>query len=105
MAILRRARQPSAVFLPGESHGQRSLEGYSPWGCKELDTTEQLTFIMRSKYLLARGLQESLKPTSEQRGRGCALWGTQPAESLRALPSRVWPWVASGRLSLAEFRV
>ena len=31
------------IFLPGESHGQRSLEGYSPWGHKELDTTEQLT--------------------------------------------------------------
>ena len=31
-----------SVFLPGESHGQRSLAGYSPWGCKELDTTEQL---------------------------------------------------------------
>ena len=28
------------VFLPGESHGQRGLVGYSPWGCKELDTTE-----------------------------------------------------------------
>ena len=31
------------VFLPGESHGQRSLAGYSPWGHKETDTTEQLT--------------------------------------------------------------
>ena len=31
------------VFLPGESHGQRSLASYSPWGCKELDTREQLT--------------------------------------------------------------
>ena len=31
------------VFLPGEFHGQRSLEGYSPWGCKESDTTEQLS--------------------------------------------------------------
>ena len=30
----RRARQPAPVFLPGESHGQRSLVGYSPWGCK-----------------------------------------------------------------------
>ena len=28
------------VFLPGESHGQRILEGYSPWSRKELDTTE-----------------------------------------------------------------
>ena len=36
----RRAWQPSPIFLPGESHGQRSLAGYSPWGCKELDTTE-----------------------------------------------------------------
>ena len=26
--------------LPGKSHGQRSLVGYSPWGCKESDTTE-----------------------------------------------------------------
>ena len=29
------------VFLPGEFHGQRSLVGYSPWGHKEVDTTEQ----------------------------------------------------------------
>ena len=29
--------------LPGEFHGQRSLGSYSPWGCKELDTTKQLT--------------------------------------------------------------
>ena len=32
--------QPSPVFLPGKSHGQRSLVVYSPWGHKELDTTE-----------------------------------------------------------------
>ena len=36
----RRKWPPTPVFLPGESHGQRSLVGYSPWGCKELDTTE-----------------------------------------------------------------
>ena len=29
-------------FLPGESHGQRSLVGYSPWACKELEITERL---------------------------------------------------------------
>ena len=33
---------PTLVFLPGESPGQRSLEGYSPWGHKEWDTSEQL---------------------------------------------------------------
>ena len=36
----RRAWQPTPEFLPGESHGQRSLVGISPWGCKELDRTE-----------------------------------------------------------------
>ena len=36
----RRAWQPTPVFLPGETHGQRSLVGYSPWGHKESDTTE-----------------------------------------------------------------
>ena len=36
----RKARQPTPVFLSGESHGQRSLAGYSPWGHKESDTTE-----------------------------------------------------------------
>ena len=39
----RRKWQPTPVFLPGKSHGQRSLVGYSPWACKELDTTEQLS--------------------------------------------------------------
>ena len=33
---------PTLVSLPGESHGQRCLEGYSPWGHKEWDMAEQL---------------------------------------------------------------
>ena len=36
---------PTLVFLTGESHGQRSLVGYSPWGRKESDTTEQLHLL------------------------------------------------------------
>ena len=36
----KRAWQPTLAFLPGESHGQRSLVGYSPQGCKKSDTTE-----------------------------------------------------------------
>ena len=36
----RRKWQPTPVFLPGKSYGQRRLVGYSPWGCKELDTIE-----------------------------------------------------------------
>ena len=34
---------PTPVFLPGKFHGQRSLVGYSLWGCKESDTTERLS--------------------------------------------------------------
>ena len=37
------ARSPGEVLLPVDLHGYRSLVGYSPWGCKESDTTEQLT--------------------------------------------------------------
>ena len=45
MHIYRRKWQPTPVLLPGKFHGQRSLVGYSPWGCKELDTTERLHFL------------------------------------------------------------
>ena len=40
---MQRARQPTPVFLPGESHEQRNLAGYSPWGHKESYMTERLT--------------------------------------------------------------
>ena len=38
----RRAWQPTLVSLPGDSHGQRSLAGYRPWGSKEPDMTQHL---------------------------------------------------------------
>ena len=44
----RREWLPTPVFLPGEFHGQRSLAGYSPWGCKELDMNERLTLLLSS---------------------------------------------------------
>ena len=37
----RKAWQPTPVFLPAEPHGQKSLAGYSPWGCKESDRVRQ----------------------------------------------------------------
>ena len=40
----RRKWQPATVLLPGKSHGWRSLVGYSPWACKELDMAERLHF-------------------------------------------------------------
>ncbi|KAB0377362.1 hypothetical protein FD755_011806 [Muntiacus reevesi] len=42
--IMQEKWHPTPVFLPGKSHGQRSLVGYCPWGHKESDTTEQLHF-------------------------------------------------------------
>ena len=43
--------QPTPVLLPGKSHGQRSLVGYSPWGRKESDTTGQLHFHLHFRSL------------------------------------------------------
>ena len=51
----RREWQATPVFFPGEFDGQRSLAGYSPWGCKEPDTTEPLT-------LYFQGCIDSVKP-------------------------------------------
>ena len=53
----RREWQPTPVFLSGELHGQRSLAGYSPWGCKKLDVTEQLTLHFFTLHLSPFSLQ------------------------------------------------
>ena len=47
---------PTPVFLPGESHGQRSLAGYSPRGRKESDTTERLHFTSLSNSMTITAL-------------------------------------------------
>ena len=48
--LWRRKWQPTPVLLPGKFHGWRSLVGYSPWGRKELDTTERLHFMPLKSY-------------------------------------------------------
>ena len=50
--IWRRKWQLTPVFLPGESHGRRSLVGYSPRGRKESDMTEQLHFHFTFKHVI-----------------------------------------------------
>ena len=56
--------QPTPVFLPGESHGWRSLVGCSPWGRKESDTTERLhfftSFLSFLSWLEVEGLRKRL---------------------------------------------
>ena len=70
------------VFLPGESHGRRSLVSYSPWGHKEWDITEQLTLSLSVLWLsLSLGRNDQNFPwTLEGVKRGQV--GCFPAESL-----------------------
>ena len=64
----RRKWQPTPVLLPGKSHGRRSLTGYSPWGLKELDTTERLHFTSLH-FMITQGHMI----TSKVRSSGCTL--------------------------------
>ena len=50
----RKAWQPTPVFLPREPHGQRSLVGYSPQGCKESDATEVTQHVHTGLWKLTR---------------------------------------------------
>ena len=52
----RRTWQSTSVFLPGKSHGQRRLAGYSPWGRKEADTTEVTEHTLVSKMSVLRSI-------------------------------------------------
>ena len=63
----RRKWKLTPVFLPGKSHGQRSLGGYSPWGHKESDTTECLK---SKKYGSDTLVWVLLRPSSRKRDHG-----------------------------------
>ena len=56
----RREWQPAPVFLPGESHGQRSMVGYSPWGRKESDLTETTEHAHMHLYYQQSSLQQRI---------------------------------------------
>ena len=59
----RRKWQPAPVSLPGKSHGQWSLAGYSPWGHKVSDKTERL-----NKLKVVGGLSGAAPTTRSERG-------------------------------------
>ena len=62
-SLWRRQWQPTPVFLPGEFCGQRSLAGYSPWGCKESDTTEHThTHTYKDTVTIAINLKARWRP-------------------------------------------
>ena len=52
--------QPTPVFLPGKSHGQKSLTSYSPWDHKESDMTERLSTFLYSIYICLLLLQQGI---------------------------------------------
>ena len=56
---------PTPIFLPGESHGQRSLVSSRSWGCKELDTIERLTVtdLTSEKATGLKSRKETMNPT------------------------------------------
>ena len=69
---VKRNSLPTPIFWPGEFHGQRSLAGYSPWGCKESDTAEQLSLSHHFQLRLGLepmglGLEHSQNPVFQLR--------------------------------------
>ena len=62
----RRKWQPTPVFLPGKSHGQRSLGGDSPWGCKSQTRLSNWTTTTTS-FIIQRGLSQPFIHTEAQR--------------------------------------
>ena len=54
-----RAWQPTPVFWPGESHGQRRLVGYGPWGRRDSDTTERLSTWLAYNTAFVSGVQKT----------------------------------------------
>ena len=75
--------QPTPVFLPGESHGQRSLVGYSPWGRKESGMTE----VIYHAHMLWRLSRDTAKYWLIQKVKfllKLRIWTRQNAESSRS---------------------
>ena len=71
----RRAWQPAPLFLPGESHGQRTLAGYSPWGNKESNTTEHTCTPTHTREWIVTEL-ETLNKNETQKDQGF-MWQTK----------------------------
>ena len=75
----RRTWPPTPVFLPGEFHGQRSLAGYSPWGRRESDMTEQTgtqdcLFVLRRESFRGRTFQIQHLMTRNRYNNPCPFW-------------------------------
>ena len=90
----RREWLPTPVLLPGESHGQRSLAGYNPWGHKESDTTEWLTVFKETKDLYAENykilMKEIKDDTNRWRNMPCSWIGKFNTVKMSILPKATY---------------
>ena len=73
VALWGRPWQHIPVLLPGKSHGQRSLVGWSPWGCSESDTTERLHFHFSLSWI-GEGNGDPLQCSCLENPRGRGAW-------------------------------
>ena len=72
--LWREEQQPTPVLLPGKSHGQRSLAGYSPRGRKELDMTKQLILLVKGPWeQLTEGLVTEFRTEKSQGKQPCSI--------------------------------
>ena len=76
--------QPTPVFLPGNSHGRKSLVGYSPWGCKELDMTAATNTFLQGIFL-TQGSNPGLLPYRQ------ILYHLSPREAQSVLAAQSCP--------------
>ena len=88
----RRKWQPTPVLLPGKPHGERSLEGHSPWGCQSRTqlSNQTTTTIMSSGHQFSHSVvSDSLWPHESQHARPPCLYPTPRAYS-NSCPSSWW---------------
>ena len=85
-------------ILAGEFHGRGSLAGYSPWGCKESDMTEQLTLSLSMKFGRSTGKEVSREGGQQgRRSIGCPFNGEK---TVRVMAAEVQPKERGGRVLL-----
>ena len=85
--------QPTPVFLPKKFHGQRTLVGYSPWGCKESDTAQHAcTHAIISTLVFTPGASASLSSSLFQ---SADLW----VQTLKCCGGELFTWKRSEHAS------
>ena len=99
----RRQWHPTPVLLPGKSHGRRSLEGCSPWGCWGSDTTEQLHFHF-SLSCIEEGNGNPLQCSCLENPRDGGAWWAAVCGVAQSWTWLKWPSSSSSRTERQKIR-